>query len=279
MTDRQQVLGLIAGEGRFPFIVAKGARDAGLKVICAGLGDSADESLTRYVDKFFRVSVARPGSWIRKLKKHGVTETVMVGRVAKSKIFTPFRILKYLPDWIALKIWYWTLRGKDKRNDTLLCALADELEKGGIKLQDSTKYCKEHFADKGPMTKHKPPMLSEGDIEFGFSIVKKLAGLDIGQAIAVKEREILAVEAIEGTAEMILRAGKLCKKGGWILLKVSKPNQDMRFDVPCVGTDTIQALSENGGKCLVVEAGKVLILDKSETLALADKLGIAIIGR
>jgi len=279
MTDSRQVLGLIAGEGRFPFIVAKGARDAGLKVICAGLGDSADESLTRYVDKFFRVSVARPGSWIRKLKKHGVTETVMVGRVAKSKIFTPFRILKYLPDWIALKIWYWTLRGKDKRNDTLLCALADELEKGGIKLQDSTKYCKEHFADKGPMTKHKPPMLSEGDIEFGFSIVKKLAGLDIGQAIAVKEREILAVEAIEGTAEMILRAGKLCKKGGWILLKVSKPNQDMRFDVPCVGTDTIQALSENGGKCLVVEAGKVLILDKSETLALADKLGIAIIGR
>jgi DUF1009 family protein len=279
MTDRQQVLGLIAGEGRFPFIVAKGARDAGLKVICAGLGDSADESLTRYVDKFFRVSVARPGSWIRKLKKHGVTETVMVGRVAKSKIFTPFRILKYLPDWIALKIWYWTLRGKDKRNDTLLCALADELENKGITLQDSTKYCKEHFADKGPMTKHKPPMLSEGDIEFGFSIVKKLAGLDIGQAIAVKEREILAVEAIEGTAEMILRAGKLCKKGGWILLKVSKPNQDMRFDVPCVGTDTIQALSENGGKCLVVEAGKVLILDKSETLALADKLGIAIIGR
>ncbi len=279
MTDSQQVLGLIAGEGRFPFMVAKGARDAGLKVICVGLSDSADESLAECVDKFFRVSVARPGSWIRKLRKYGVTNTIMVGRVAKSKIFTPFRIARYLPDFRALKIWYWTLRGKDKRNDTLLCALADELAKGGIKLEDSTKYCKEHFADKGPLTKHKPPMLTEGDIEFGFSIVKKLAGLDIGQAIAVKERAILAVEAIEGTAEMILRAGKLCKKGGWTLIKVSKPNQDMRFDVPCVGPDTIKSLSENGGKCLVVEAGKVLILDKPETIALADKLGIAVIGR
>ncbi len=279
MANSEQVLGLIAGEGRLPFMVARGAKDAGLKVICAGLSDSADASLAEYVDKFFRVSVARPGSWIRKLKKHGVTKTIMVGRVAKAKIFTPFRILRYLPDFIALKIWYWTLRGKDKRNDTLLCALADELEKKGITLQDSTKYCKEHFADKGLMTKHKPPMLAEGDIEFGLQIVKKLAGLDIGQAIAVKEREILAVEAIEGTAEMILRAGKLCRKGGWILLKVSKPNQDMRFDVPCVGTDTINSLYENGGKCLVVESEKVLILDKPETLALADKLGIAVIGR
>lgn len=279
MANSEQVLGLIAGEGRLPFMVAKGARDAGLKVICAGLGDSAETSLSEQVDKFFRVSVARPGSWIRKLRKHGVSRTVIVGRVAKSRIFTPFRILRYLPDWLALKIWYWTLRGKDKRNDTLLCALADELAKGGIVLEDSTKFCKEHFADKGLMTKHKPGMSAEADIEFGWQIVKKLGELDIGQAIAVKEREVLAVEAIEGTAEMILRAGKLCKKGGWTLIKVSKPNQDMRFDVPCVGPDTIKSLAENGGKCLVVEAEKVIILDKPQTIALADKLGIAVIGR
>jgi DUF1009 family protein len=279
MADSREVLGLIAGQGRLPFMVAKGAKAAGRKVICAGLGDAADGTLADEVDEFFRVSVARPGSWIRKLKKYGVKQAIMVGRVAKSKIFTPFRIIKYLPDFIALKIWYWTLRGKDKRNDSLLSALADELERKGITLQDSTKYCKEHIADNGPLTKHRPPNSIEADIEFGFSIVKKLAGLDIGQAIAVKEREILAVEAIEGTAEMILRAGSLCKKGGWTLIKVSKPNQDMRFDVPCVGTDTIKALSENGGKCLVVEAGKVLILDKPETLALAEKLAIAVIGR
>jgi DUF1009 family protein len=118
----------------------------------------------------------------------------------------------------------------------------------------------------------------ERDIEFGWPLVKKLGELDIGQAIAVKEREVIAVEAIEGTAEMIKRAGQLCRSGGWTLIKVSKPQQDMRFDVPCVGPDTISSLAENGGKCLVVEAEKTIIIDKPQTIELADKLGISILG-
>jgi DUF1009 family protein len=120
---------------------------------------------------------------------------------------------------------------------------------------------------------------AQSDIEFGWQIVKKLGELDIGQAIAVKEKEVIAVEAIEGTAAMIERAGGLCRSGGWTLIKVSKPQQDMRFDVPCVGPDTIRSLAENGGKCLVVEAEKTIILDKPETIKLADKLGISIFGQ
>ena len=275
----EKVIGLIAGQGRLPFLIADGAKKAGFKVICAGLADNAEPALTEIVDVFYNVALARPGSWIRKLRKHGVTDTVMVGRVAKSSVFTPWRILKYLPDWRALKIWYWTLRKKDKRNDTLLCALADELASGGINLTDSTKYCKEHLASGGAMTKHEPDLSVEDDIEYGWQIVKKLGELDIGQAIAVKEKEVIAVEAIEGTANMIIRAGQFCKAGGWTLIKTAKPNQDLRFDVPCVGPDTIRSLADNGGKCLVVEAGKTIIIDKPQTIELADQLGISILGR
>jgi len=272
-------LGLIAGEGRLPFLVAAGAKQAGLKVICIGLADNAEPSLAEEVDVFYEVALARPGSWIRKLKKHGVTRTIIAGRVAKGRIFTPWRILHYLPDWRAFRIWYWRLRGKGKQNDMVLSALAEELASGGIVLENSTMYCREHIAAAGAMTKHKPSLSVENDIEFGWELVKKLGEVDIGQAIAVKEREVIAVEAIEGTAAMIERAGQFCQSGGWTLIKVSKPNQDMRFDVPCVGPDTIRSLAENGAKCLVVEADKTIIIDKPETIRLADELGIAIFGR
>ncbi|MHC4395408.1 MAG: LpxI family protein [Planctomycetota bacterium] len=279
MTPEDNTVGLIAGQGRLPFLVAAGAKQAGLKVVCVGLAGNAEPALVDVVDNFYKVALARPGSWIRKLKKHGTTKTIMVGRVAKGRIFTPWRILRYLPDWRAIRIWYWRLRKKDKQNDTLLTALADELATGGIILENSTMYCKEHLATAGAMTKTRPGPSAQGDIDFGWQLAKKLGELDIGQAIAVKEKEVIAVEAIEGTAMMIERTGRHCKKGSWTLIKVSKPNQDMRFDVPCVGPDTIKSLSEHGGKCLVVEAGKTIIIDKPQTIKLADKLGITILGR
>jgi DUF1009 family protein len=277
--NSEDVLGLIAGEGRLPFLVAAGAREAGLKVVCVGLADNAEPGLADEVDVFYRAAIARPGTWIRKLKKHGVTRTVMVGRVAKSRLFTPWRILRYLPDWRAFRIYYWRLHGKNKLTDSVLCAIADELASGGIVLENSTMYCKEHIAAVGLMTETKQHSSIKGDIEFGWQIAKKLGELDIGQAIAVKEKEVIAVEAIEGTAKMIERVGQLCKSGGWTLIKTSKPSQDMRFDVPCVGPDTIRSLAKNGGKCLVVEAGKTIIIDKPETIKLADQLGITILGR
>ena len=271
-------VGLIAGGGRLPFMVAAGARRQGLEVICVGLAGYVEEPLAKEVDAFYHASVARPGSWIRRLRKHEVARAIMVGRVTKSHLFTPWRIVQYVPDWRAFRVYYWRLRGKNKLTDTLLSALADELATGGIHLENSTMYCQEHLAEAGVMTRRQPGSRVEQDIEFGWPLAKKLGELDIGQAVAVKEREVIAVEAIEGTAEMIKRAGRFCKAGGWTLIKTSKPKQDMRFDVPCVGPETIRDLAANGGGCLVIEARKTIIIDKPQTLDLANQLGIAVVG-
>jgi DUF1009 family protein len=275
---QRNVLGLIAGSGRLPFLIATGAKNNGMKVICVGLSGSVENDLAQYVDIYHNVAVARPGSWIRKLKKHGVTNTIMVGGVQKKQLFTPWRIIHYLPDWRAFRIFYGRLRNKAKLNDSLLSAVADELATGGIILEDSTMYCKEHLATPGVLTNTSQNPLPQSEIEFGWNMAKKLGELDIGQSIAVKEKEVIAVEAIEGTAAMIERAGQYCKSGGWTLFKVSKPQQDMRFDVPCVGPDTIQSLSKNKAKCLVIEAEKTIIIDKPDTIKLANQLGISIIG-
>ena len=277
MSDKKTI-GLIAGAGRLPFLVAGGAKQAGLKVVCAGLGDNPDPGLADEVDYYAKVPLARPGAWIRKLKSQGATDAIMVGKVQKEKLFTPWRILKYLPDWRAIRIYYWRLRKKNKSDQLILQAIADELASGGVILQDSTKFCKEHLADKGVMTKTQPPADIRQDIDFGWPLLKSIAQMGIGQAIAVKERTVIAVEAVEGTEKMITRAGQTCKKGSWTLLKASKPDQDARFDVPCVGPDTIKALSQNGASCLVVEAAKTIIIDKPQTIELANKLNIAVLG-
>jgi hypothetical protein len=272
-------VGLIAGGGRLPFIVAAGARRMGHRVVCVGLLGYVEPALAAEVDAFYSAGVARPGSWIRKLRRHHVTDAIMVGRVTKSHLFTPRRIVHYIPDWRAFRIYYWRLRGRPKLTDTLLSALSDELASGGIHLENSTMYCQESLADGGVMTRRQPGPQVAGDIAFGWPLAKQLGEMDIGQAIAVREREVIAVEAIEGTAEMIKRAGRFCKAGGWTLIKTSKPKQDMRFDVPCVGPETVRDLAAGGGTCLVVEAGKTIVIDKPETIALADELGVAILGR
>jgi DUF1009 family protein len=274
----EKIIGLIAGGGKLPILIAEAARRAGLKVICTGLGDNPLPELAAKVDFYTAVPIARPGHWIRKLKKHGVTDAIRVGKIRKEKLFTPMRILKYLPDWRALKIYYWRLRQKNKTDQIILKAIADELASGGIILQDSTKFCKEHIADKGVMTKTQPGGSIQKDIDFGWPLAKKIAEAGIGQAITVREKVVLAVEAVEGTGKMIERTGQLCPKGGWTLLKTSKPDQDFRFDVPCVGPDTVRSLSSNGGKCLAVEAGRTIIIDKPDTIALANQLNIAILG-
>lgn len=275
--DGNRVFGLIAGDGRLPVLVAQGAQQAGKQVICVGIGNP-DPELNHYIERYYPAALLRPGSWIRKLKKHGVTQTIMVGRVAKSTLYTPWLILKYLPDWRAIRMYYWRMRGKTRQTDVLLGALADELASGGVILNDSTQYCQDHMATAGILTQGRVPSGLDADIEFGWAIAKKLGELDIGQAVAVREKEVIAVEAIEGTAEMIKRAGHYCRKGGWILIKTSKPAQDMRFDVPCVGPDTIRSLAETKAKCLVIEADKTIIIDKPQTLELANQLGIAIVG-
>jgi hypothetical protein len=161
----------------------------------------------------------------------------------------------------------------------MLLAAADELKSEGIELVSSVKYCQEHLTSSGLMTQTPVPRGAQADVEFGWRIARASADLDIGQSIAVKECDIIAVEAMEGTDAMIRRAGRICRSGGWTLVKVARPDQDMRFDVPAVGPGTIRNLHDARCTCLVVQAGHMLIVDKPETLALADKLGIAVFGK
>jgi len=276
-TDAEPV-GLMAGSGRLPFLIAKGVKQAGRPLVVIGLRGFASPRLQDLADHFRWAGVTRPSTWIAMLKKHGVREATMIGGVRKKVIYSPLRLLRYIPDLRAVRIWYFKVR-KDKRDNAVLMAVADELRQEGIELVSSVRYCQEHLADEGLMTQTPIPRGAEEDVEFGWKIARASADLDIGQSLAVKERDIIAVEAMEGTDAMVRRAGRLCRVGGWTLIKVARPKQDMRFDVPTVGPSTIANLKDGKCVCLVLEAGKTLIVDKPATLALADKLKIAVVGK
>lgn len=268
-------LGLIAGAGRFPFLVAQGARQAGRSVVAVGLRGLADPTLAGEVDRLYWSGVVRLGRWIRLFRRCGVQEAIMAGSVRKSEMYGRFRMLRYLPDWTSIRLWFFEVA--DRRNDTLLRATAAVMARKGIILADSVRYCPDHLPGPGVLTQASPSAAIERDIEFGWPIAKESGRLDIGQSIAVKEQEIIAVEAIEGTDRMIERAGQLCPRGGWTLIKVAKPNQDLRFDVPTVGPDTIAQLSRHGAKALVFEAGATLVIDRPALVAAADRLGIVVV--
>ena len=271
-------VGIVAGGGRMPFLVAAGMKKAGRPVAIVGLRGWANRRLVDQADSFTWSGVTRLGRWIRFFRRHGVREAVFIGSVRKRDMYLPFRVLRYIPDLRSVRLWYGTLR-KDKRDNAVLLAAAKELESEGIELVSSVEYCKEHLADEGLMTRTPVPRDARADVEFGWRIAKASADLDVGQSVAVKERDIIAVEAMEGTDAMIRRAGRVCRVGGWTLVKVARPKQDMRFDVPTVGPETLRNLKDAKCVCLVLEADKTLIVDKPATLALADKLKIAVIGR
>lgn len=274
-------LGLIAGEGIFPLLVARGARAAGRKVVCAGLAGCVWPGVEAEVDEFRPVGVLRLGQWSKYLRKHGVREAVMCGRVKKADLYRHGRFrrwMQYRPDLRTIALYLRTVR-HDKRDNTLLSAVADELAATGITLIDSTRYTPDHLATPGVMTRRAPTPRQLADIEFGWELCKTISRLDIGQAVAVVDKDVIAVEAVEGTDAMIRRAGELCRTKGWTLIKVTNALADMRVDVPSVGVTTIERLSESGGGCLVLEAGKTILLEKPKVLALADERGIAVVGR
>ena len=271
-------IGLIAGQGRLPVLTAQGMRAAGRRVVCVGLADQFDVDLPDHCDTFATAGIIRLGRWIRLLSRWGASEAVMIGRVSKARMYQPMRVIRQLPDWRAAKLWYRVLR-HDRRDASLLGAVADELAAGGITLVDSTQYLADNLASDGVMTDTSPNAEQTGDIDFGWPLVTRLNELDIGQAIAVRDRSVIAVEAIEGTDAMISRAGELCRLPGWTLIKTAKPDHDMRFDVPTVGPQTIENLHAARAGCLVVETGKVILAEKDKLLALADKYRIAVVGK
>ena len=271
------VIGLIAGQGTLPWMVLRGMLASGYRPVVAGFRGQADAGLAGLAWRFGWVGVARPGSWVRLLRRYGVREAVMVGRVRKSRLHSRWRWVQYWPDLLAVRIYYGLSRG-DRRNEALLRATATALSWRGVELISSVRFCMEHLAGEGLLG---GPAVGAGvmsDVSFGVGVCRMVVEHDIGQAVIVKEKDVIAVEAIEGTDRLIERAGELVPRGGWVLVKLAKREQDARFDVPVVGPSTVENVAKAGGRLIAVEAGGVLLVDREQTLAAADRLGVSVVG-
>jgi DUF1009 family protein len=272
---RPQPIGLLAGSGRFPIVFAHKARSLGIPVVCVGIKYEAAPELKGLADRFYWAGVARLGRMVRCFKRERVVRLVMAGKITKSVLYRPWRMLSLLPDWRTLSFWY-RRRRPDNRDDTLLLRLIDDFARDGLRFESALDLCPELLVSHGVLTQRKPTAREQADIAFGWELAKEMGRLDVGQSVAVKEKAVLAVEAIEGTDRAILRAGALCQSGGFVVVKVAKPQQDMRFDVPTIGSTTIETLHRAGGRVLAIEAGKTIILDEADTIALADHYGVTI---
>jgi len=270
-------VGLLAGSGRFPVVFAMKARSLGIPVIAVGLKYEADPHLAELVQRFYWAGIARLGRVIRCFKRAGVKRVVMAGKVRKA-IFMhqPWRLFSLLPDWRTLQFWY-RRRRRDNRDDSLLLNVIAEFESDGLRCESALDLCPELLVRPGVLTHRKPTAREKNDIAFGWELAKEMGRLDVGQSVAVKERAVLAVEAIEGTDQAIARAGQLCRAGGLVVVKVPKPQQDRRFDVPTIGGTTIEAMHQAGAHVLAIEAGKTIILDEADTIEAANRYGISIL--
>ena len=268
-------LGLIAGNGRFPFLVLDAARAAGYDVSVIAIKEEAFPDLADLAGRQPRaalhwVSLGQLGKCISLLKDAGVTQAVMAGQVKHTKLFADI-----MPDATLLGV---LMRLKARNTDALISAVADVLRDRGITLIDSTAFLMPLMASEGVLTRRAPSEEERADLEFGYRIADAIAGHDIGQTIAVKSAAVVAVEAMEGTDAVIARAGQLAG-GGARIVKVAKPNQDMRFDVPVIGVSTIDAMKAAGASLLSVDAGKTLMIDGEAIVKAADEADIVIVGR
>jgi DUF1009 family protein len=270
-------VGLLAGWGRFPFAFARKAREVGLRVSCVALCGMADPELAGLSWRFHWCGPLRLGRMIRLFARDGVRQLVLAGKVHKTELmFSPWKIVRYLPDWRALRLFYLTPRS-DNKDDTLLSAVVDEFAREGMTIASALDLCPELLVKPGVLTRRRPSPAEIRDVEFGWRIAKRMGELDVGQSVSVKDRAVLAVEAIEGTDQAIVRAGLLCRAGGFTVVKVAKPNQDPRFDVPTVGSSTIETMAKARARVLAIEAGQTILLDQEQTIALADRLGVTLV--
>ena len=262
-------LGLIAGNGRFPFLVAEAARRAGRKVVAVAIREEASADLAAAVDEIHWVGLGQLGRCIDALRGAGVTDAVMAGQVKHRQIFSDI-----VPD---LKLMGVLARVAVKNTDSLIGGVADALGRDGITLVSSTALLADQMAQPGVNTRRKPSRDESRDIEYGQEIARALTALDLGQTVVVKDRAAVALEAMEGTDEVIRRAGRIAGQGCTVV-KLGKPHQDMRFDVPVAGEGTLAAMREAGARVLAVEAHRTLLIDRTAFLAGADEAGIAVVG-
>ena len=260
--------GLIAGNGKFPFMVVEGARQAGARMVVAAIREETDPSIEQLADRVEWVGIGQLGRMIRFFKDEGVEKAIMAGQVKHVQIFS-----RAVPDARMLKV---LLRLPRRNTDSLIGAIATELQSEGIELINSTYFLQQHLPQTGTLTRRQPDKNEREDIEYGLEIAREIARLDLGQTIVVRAKACVAIEAMEGTDETIRRAGQLVKKR-LTVVKIAKPNQDMRFDVPVVGVPTIETMLEAGATCLCMTAGKTLMFDREEMIRLANDRKIAIV--
>jgi UDP-2,3-diacylglucosamine hydrolase len=262
-------IGLIAGKGKFPLLFAEAARQQGATVIAVAHRGETDPGLASLVAEFHWIYVGQLGKIIRLFKAAGVQRAVMAGGLSRGRLFREFR-----PDWRALSV---IRRAGAGRDDRLLRAVAAELEQEGISIAPSTLFLDDLLATPGSLSRRAPTLEERRDIEFGLQIAKELGRLDLGQCVVVRRQVVTALEAIEGTDATIRRGGSLAGPGA-VVVKVSKPDQDLRFDVPAVGLNTIETMREVGATVLAIEAAKTIIFDRPEMLEAADRAKIAVWG-
>ncbi|MBZ5541348.1 MAG: UDP-2,3-diacylglucosamine diphosphatase LpxI [Acidobacteriia bacterium] len=260
--------GLIAGNGRFPFLVLEGARSQGIEMTVLAIKEEASPELATIARRLHWVSLGELSKAIELLQKEGVKQAVMAGQVKHNKIFSSIR-----PDWRLAKLLFSLPR---KNTDALIGAVARVLEDEGIRLVDSTAFLKPLVPEPGVLTRRAPGEREAADIAYGLSVARQIAAMDIGQTVVVSDCACVAVEAMEGTDETIARAARLTAGQPLVVVKVSKPGQDMRFDVPVIGLPTIEQMRQSGATALVVDAHKTLLFDRSQLIAAADAAGIAI---
>lgn len=274
-------VGLLAGWGRYPVVVAEALRAQGISVYCLGLKDNADPALREICADFEWLGMAQLGKAIRYYRRQRCTQITMAGKIHKVQLFQPWVWLKIVPDWRAVKCYYphFWLTKSDRKDDTLLGAAIAEFAKDGITVAPATDFAPELLVKAGQLTRRGPTAAQLADMDFGWSLAKEMGRLDVGQSVAVKGRAVFAVEAIEGTDECIRRAGQLCRSGGFTVVKTAKPQQDMRFDVPTIGVGTLQTMVQAGAAALAIEADKTIILDEPAVLDFANRHGLVIVAR
>ena len=265
-----KVLGVLSGIGHLPVEVAQNAKARGMRVVAIGVVPDIDEELAKIADVYYEINVGKIGKIFNTLHKEAVTDVTMIGKVTKEVLYKKGL---FIPDFKALKI---LASLPNRKDDTIMLAIVKELEKDGFRVMNQGELIRSLFPEEGVLTRRKPTEAELSDMEFGFQMAKAIGGLDIGQTVVVKNRAVMAVEAIEGTDKCILRGGEL-GKGGAIVAKTAKPNQDQRFDIPGFGVKTLQSMVQAGATGIILEKGGALIAQREETIAFADEHNITIV--
>jgi len=273
-----EMIGILAGWGRFPVAVAEAIRRHGGRTAILAIRDHADQALESLADVAGEVGVAEIGRAVDFFRRQGVRRATMAGKIHKKTLFARNAWLRHLPDWTGLRTFWphFISRRRDNRDDSLLGAIAHAFDGRGVAICPATDFAPELLAEEGVLVGGPLSPRQRADVAFGWRLAKELGRLDIGQTVVVKNRAPLALEAIEGTDECIRRAGRLCLAGGMTVVKVAKPRQDLRFDMPTIGVGTLESLRAAGGRVLAIEAGRTILVDRERLAEVATRAGITI---